>query len=350
MSQDALPKTVTINVGGTVFQTTKQTLEGSTYFQSALLRWLNAPEQPIFVDRCPMAFRHVLNRMRDPQYPFPNKYAFELEFYGVAPLTKEEFESQTDLGHIWNAVTGIDAAVRSGLAVSHKAQGHLKKIKDASRVDWPDCHNCCKKILPGQVYCSKHQPRDRFGCWDENVRLCVEGKGWVESKTLREGDRVGTPKGFRRVKEVRFESYLSKRMVFLPSFDPRVSLTRSFAVTHGHPVLQQDGGWLRAREMAYPVIACKDVRVVNLVLEGDEHAVVVQEGWTIGTMGLFDPSWHSIKESLGKNLIEDKNPGRTRQSCGEEGLRDGCLPFGEMEHGSLISSGVSRLLKERTEP
>ena len=40
--------------------------------------------QPIFIDRDPEAFKHVLNLLRDPRYDFPDQYQYELEYYGLA--------------------------------------------------------------------------------------------------------------------------------------------------------------------------------------------------------------------------------------------------------------------------
>ena len=102
---------VTINVGGELFCTSKETLSVSTFFQSYFSRWATSTEpipasepvptygpvptyEPvhtqsskhpsIFIDRNPEAFRHILSYIRNPDYPFPSKFEYELEFYGVA--------------------------------------------------------------------------------------------------------------------------------------------------------------------------------------------------------------------------------------------------------------------------
>lgn len=76
---------VRLNVGGTVFTTTRGTLEPAAYF--AALDRFGGTERTVdgapFVDRDPEGFRHVLGWLRDPQYPFPPDKTYELDFYGI---------------------------------------------------------------------------------------------------------------------------------------------------------------------------------------------------------------------------------------------------------------------------
>lgn len=86
---------ITLNVGGTIFQTTLSTLEGVPFFDALLSnKWNNSKE--LFIDRDPEGFRHVLGLLRDPQYPFPTQFTYELTFYGV-PMT-------TDIESIHNTI------------------------------------------------------------------------------------------------------------------------------------------------------------------------------------------------------------------------------------------------------
>lgn len=83
---------VQLNVGGKLFETLRSTLSGSSYFEARLSdRWNPAcvskedeKEIVVFLDRDPVGFAHVLNLLRDSNYPFPfQRYGYELGFYGV---------------------------------------------------------------------------------------------------------------------------------------------------------------------------------------------------------------------------------------------------------------------------
>ena len=98
-SSDPGRRTVTLDVGGRVFRTTADTLcAGSQYFRSLFERFPPAPPPPtdaagnssggvdgapLFIDRDPQAFEHVLALLRDPEYVVPVAYRRELLFYGV---------------------------------------------------------------------------------------------------------------------------------------------------------------------------------------------------------------------------------------------------------------------------
>jgi len=78
---------ITINVGGKLFTTTTETLYRSKYFKDisdGKTKCERDEDGYIFLDRCPKAFSHVLNFLRDDRYPFPNEYEFELETYLIA--------------------------------------------------------------------------------------------------------------------------------------------------------------------------------------------------------------------------------------------------------------------------
>lgn len=79
---------IKINVSGDIFWTTKNTL-----FKSDMLSvFLNKSWQKntndndndeIFLDRNPIAFKHVLSYLRNINYPFPEEYLYELKYYGI---------------------------------------------------------------------------------------------------------------------------------------------------------------------------------------------------------------------------------------------------------------------------
>lgn len=75
---------VKFNVGGTSFETTKSTIEHCAVLKT-LIKYNEQNEQVEvpFLDRDPEGFRHVLGLLRDPQYPFPYHYRYELNYYGL---------------------------------------------------------------------------------------------------------------------------------------------------------------------------------------------------------------------------------------------------------------------------
>lgn len=77
----ATTSTISINVDGTLFYTTRDTLNKCTFFE-ALLKTLPEGHVP-FIDRDAQSFRHVLSLLRDPSYPFPVHLRHELEFFGI---------------------------------------------------------------------------------------------------------------------------------------------------------------------------------------------------------------------------------------------------------------------------
>jgi len=97
---------VTVDCGGTIFRTYKDTLiRGCPYFHAMFKggfaegsledRSPNGDQdQPIFLDMDPIFFRHALNRMRDLEYKFPKqlpglRHAIE-GFLGIPWLTATE--------------------------------------------------------------------------------------------------------------------------------------------------------------------------------------------------------------------------------------------------------------------
>jgi len=61
--------TIKLNVGGQLFETTKDTLMKSDYFKAFLSNWTFG--ETIFIDRSARLFDHVLCLLRDPSYHYP---------------------------------------------------------------------------------------------------------------------------------------------------------------------------------------------------------------------------------------------------------------------------------------
>jgi len=90
---------ISINVGGRIFTTSRETLAFSPYFSSLFDRWDTEKSGDIFIDRDPDGFKHVLRLLREPTYNFPSKWKAELLFFGVEehvtkPTPRESFPTQ----------------------------------------------------------------------------------------------------------------------------------------------------------------------------------------------------------------------------------------------------------------
>jgi len=75
-------KFIKLNVGGTIFETTKETLSKSGYFTALFSgKWTYNENEPYKIDRSSKLFEHVLCYLRDPRYQYPSKYVSELKYY-----------------------------------------------------------------------------------------------------------------------------------------------------------------------------------------------------------------------------------------------------------------------------
>lgn len=88
--------TIKLNVGGTIFETTLDTLMKCCYFQGVQrMNELTTQHEPYFIDRDPDFFKHILRLLRDPNYDYPEKYLNELDYYGIQYKEKQK-ENNTE--------------------------------------------------------------------------------------------------------------------------------------------------------------------------------------------------------------------------------------------------------------
>jgi hypothetical protein len=85
-----------INVSGKIYHIKYDILSKIPYFHE----FLKLYEETCFVDRSSMIFDHVLAREIDPFYPYPSKYFYELDFYGL-PYEKKIYKVNV-LGKIYH--------------------------------------------------------------------------------------------------------------------------------------------------------------------------------------------------------------------------------------------------------
>jgi len=92
-------KNVTINVGGKLFVTTYDTLCKSTYFVVKLnSNWLSDD----IIDSSPENFVHVLNFMRNHNYPFDKNIAYELDYFGIDYDINKLYDPKSELLKVLN--------------------------------------------------------------------------------------------------------------------------------------------------------------------------------------------------------------------------------------------------------
>ena len=77
---------IELNVGGYIFNTTKETLKKCEYFEAILTRWDN--KIPKYIDRDGKSFRYILRYLRNPNYLIPTKYYYDVLFYGLPGFKK----------------------------------------------------------------------------------------------------------------------------------------------------------------------------------------------------------------------------------------------------------------------
>jgi hypothetical protein len=73
---------ITLDVQGQIFKTKYENILKIPYFKD-MFETCGQPSETIFVDRPPHIFKHVLSLIVDNFYPYPEKYKFELDFYGI---------------------------------------------------------------------------------------------------------------------------------------------------------------------------------------------------------------------------------------------------------------------------
>jgi len=91
---------IILNVSGQTFEVNKNVLMKIPYFHDMFDMCDNTCDITcgvIFVNRPSHIFKHVLALTIDPLYPYPAKYAFELDFYGICYDKNQLYDKHQEL-------------------------------------------------------------------------------------------------------------------------------------------------------------------------------------------------------------------------------------------------------------
>lgn len=280
--------TVTLNVGGKIFITTKDTLNRSAYFAALLShKWSETCDKPIFIDRSPTGFKHVLDFLRDNQYRVPAKYEYELIYYQIEYKPENIQSNCTQCNacnrHKLDKCTQCNACNRHKLdkctqcnaCSDHQDMYEQTTVITTSYCIISGCRNqiaCC-----GCNRCSHHCG---CGCWTSYAQVLTPS-GYMYTDTLTIGDQVVTEDGTATILDIKEDKVDSAEMVDIDGL----------YLTRGHPLLDNDL-WIRPYEK-YPVFVCSDITLYNLTLDCN-HSVYLEYNGKIklvATLGRFPKNW-----------------------------------------------------------
>lgn len=134
---------IRLNVGGTIFETTAETLQYSSYLHTIIIdigvNHDDDDDEIIFIDRSPEVFVHILNFLRDDRYPYPIEYIYELDFYGI----------EYDLEYIYKLSTNEN--------ILHLLNEININMKNLLRQNWIECLYCYELVPKNKRICDKHE-------------------------------------------------------------------------------------------------------------------------------------------------------------------------------------------------
>jgi hypothetical protein len=154
---------ITLDVCGHIFKTTYDTIVKVPYFKNMFDGCDDIPIEPVFVNRSPKIFEHVLAVVIDPLYPYPKKYEFELDFYGVDPSNIKLYVKREEI--VNEVMSEVEALLKKNIV--HKCEAsHCNKILGShqkycvgctcnlTKCNYPRCY---KNKIHGKYYCIEHQ-------------------------------------------------------------------------------------------------------------------------------------------------------------------------------------------------
>jgi hypothetical protein len=155
---------ITLDVSGQIFRVKKDILLRIPYFNN-LFSDCGGNLDAIFVARPSNIFKHVIGIVIDDLYPYPSKYAFELDFYGIN-FKRENLYDDTGkaLNTISNILTEIDK-MNDKITSNHAELVNSIGANDPAAI----CifEDCGRLSLENENYCKAHEDEPvccRRGC------------------------------------------------------------------------------------------------------------------------------------------------------------------------------------------
>jgi len=127
---------IKLNVSGKKYQITLETFNKIPYLANGLDFCNDNISEPIFIQRSPLVFDHVLAYVIDDKHPFPIEYSYELDFYDIKyDITKLHSPHSKKLDRINNILD---------ILYNQKVHGNH------------ECHECKQEVLFDKISCYDH--------------------------------------------------------------------------------------------------------------------------------------------------------------------------------------------------
>lgn len=172
---------INLDVSGQLFSVQKDTLLKIPYFNN-LFNDCDEIPKTIFVARPPNIFKHVIGYVIDNLYPYPAKYTFELDFYGIEYNDLYTDKLLIAISALSNKMDDINKEMKSNFNEYVCSIGGSTKCEDLD----------CDMDVFG-IYCSEHLKCVFEGCINAPIKhenYC-EGHDGIGLLCCRQGCRLG---------------------------------------------------------------------------------------------------------------------------------------------------------------
>jgi hypothetical protein len=150
---------ITVDVCGHIFKVKYDIIIKIPYFKNMFDGCGSIPIDTIFVDRSPHIFNHVLGLVIDELYPYPKKYAFELDFYGVDYGEMKLYDKKDDIMNDMKILLNSTIPPHKCpiIKCSNAVKGNMKWC-DTHKLRYRGCNFIeCGEDITKNGYCDTHQ-------------------------------------------------------------------------------------------------------------------------------------------------------------------------------------------------
>jgi hypothetical protein len=152
---------ITLDVQGQIFKTDITTINKLSYFKNMFEDCGGPsiegnPSDIVFVNRPAHIFKHVISLITDDTYPYPEKYKFELDFYGY-DITNVNFYNENK--EVLKRVEELENKCKKlKLCAEDECDNVILHndiyCKECENKNF-ECKRCYRYRLPGSKYCAK---------------------------------------------------------------------------------------------------------------------------------------------------------------------------------------------------